>query len=34
MKVGKDADLILCTSSLIDTLNEIKAVYINGQKVA
>lgn len=34
IKVGKDADLILCTSSLIDTLNEIKAVYINGQKVA
>ncbi|EOS61033.1 hypothetical protein C815_00761 [Firmicutes bacterium M10-2] len=34
IKEGKDADLILCTSSLIDTQNEIKAVFIDGKKVA
>lgn len=34
IKEGKDADLILCTSSLIDTQNEIKAVFIDGKRVA
>lgn len=32
IKVGKDADFILCTSSLIDPQNEIKAVYIDGKR--
>ena len=32
IKVGKDADFIICTSSILDTQNEIKGVYINGKK--
>ena len=34
IKVGKDADFIICTSSILDTQNEIKDVYVNGKKVA
>ena len=32
IKPGKDADLIICTKSLIDLNNTIKNVYINGIK--
>nr|WP_305084665.1 amidohydrolase family protein [uncultured Dubosiella sp.] len=34
IRIGKDADLILCSASLLDPQNEIKAVFIDGQKVA
>ncbi len=33
IKVGKDADFIVCTSSILDTQNNIKEVYVNGKKV-
>lgn len=33
IKVGKDADLILCTSSLLDPQNEIKRVFIDGKPI-
>ena len=32
IKVGKDADFIICTKSLLDLTNTIKNVYINGIK--
>lgn len=32
IEVGKDADFIICTKSILDTQNEIKNVYVNGQK--
>ena len=32
IKVGKDADFIICTKSLIDLKNTIKNVYVNGIK--
>lgn len=32
--VGKDADFIICTKSLLDVQNKILAVYVNGQKCA
>jgi imidazolonepropionase-like amidohydrolase len=32
IKEGKDADFIICTSSILDTQNEIKEVYVNGLK--
>jgi imidazolonepropionase-like amidohydrolase len=32
IKSGKDADFIICTSSILDTQNEIKEVYVNGVK--
>ena len=32
IKVGKDAVFIICTSSILDTQNQIKEVYVNGAK--
>ena len=32
IKEGKDADFIICTKNILDTTNEIKAVYIDGKK--
>ena len=32
IRVGKDADFIICTSSILDTQNEIKEIYVNGEK--
>ena len=32
IKVGKDADFIICTKNILDTTNEIKSVYIDGKK--
>ena len=34
IKAGKDADFVVCTKNILDTQNEIKAVYINGKKEA
>ena len=34
IKEGKDADFVICTKNIIDTTNEIKAVYVDGKKAA
>ena len=34
IKVGKDADFVVCTKSILDTQNEITAVYVDGKKAA
>ncbi len=34
IKVGKDADFVVCTKNILDTQNEITAVYVNGKKAA
>ena len=34
IKVGKDADFIICTKNILDTQNEITAVYVDGKKAA
>ena len=34
IKTGKDADFIICTKSILNTMNEIKDVYVNGKKEA
>ena len=34
IKVGKDADFIICTKNILDTQNEIKSVYVDGKKAA
>ena len=34
IKEGKDADFVICTKNILDTTNEIKAVYVDGKKVA
>ena len=34
IKVGKDADFVVCTKNILDTQNEIKTVYVNGKKEA
>ena len=34
IKVGKDADFVVCTKNILDTTNEIKAVYVDGKKAA
>ena len=33
-KEGKDADFVICTKNILDTTNEIKAVYVDGKKAA
>ena len=30
---GKDADLIFCTGSILDSLTQVKRVIVNGQTV-
>ena len=32
IKMGKDADFIICTKNILDTTNEIQSVYIDGKK--
>ena len=32
IKSGKDADFVICTKNILDTTNEIKAVYVDGKK--
>ena len=34
IKVGKDADFVVCTKNILDTQNEITAVYVDGKKAA
>ena len=34
IKVGKDADFVVCTKNILDTQNEIKSVYVDGRKAA
>ena len=34
IKVGKDADFVVCTKNILDTQNEITAVYVEGKKAA
>ena len=34
IKEGKDADFVICTKNILDTTNEIKAVYVDGNKAA
>ena len=34
IKVGKDADFVICTKNILDTQNEIQSVYVDGKKVA
>ena len=34
IKVGKDADFVICTKNILDTQNEIMAVYVDGKKAA
>ena len=34
IKVGKDADFIICTKNILDTQNEIQSVYVDGKKAA
>ena len=34
IKVGKDADFVICTKNILDTQNEITAVYVDGKKAA
>ena len=32
IKVGKDADFVICTKNILDTQNEIQSVYVDGKK--
>ncbi|MGO5330253.1 amidohydrolase [Holdemanella porci] len=32
IKEGKDADFVICTKNILDTTNEIRAVYVDGKK--
>ena len=34
IKVGKDADFVVCTKNILDTQNEIKSVFVDGKKAA
>ena len=34
IKVGKDADFVICTKNILDTQNKITAVYVDGKKAA
>ena len=34
IKEGKAADFVICTKNILDTTNEIKAVYVDGKKAA
>ena len=34
IKVDKDADFVICTKNILDTQNEITAVYVDGKKAA
>ena len=34
IKEGKDADFVICTKNILDTQNEITAVYVDGKKAA
>ena len=34
IKVGKDADFVVCTNNILYTQNEIKSVYVDGKKAA
>ena len=34
IKEGKDADFVVCTKNILDTQNEITAVYVDGKKAA
>ena len=34
IKEGKGADFVICTKNILDTTNEIKAVYVDGKKAA
>ena len=34
IKEGKDADFVVCTKNILDTTNEITAVYVDGKKAA
>ena len=34
IKVGKDADFVVCTKNILNTQNEIKSVYVDGKKAA
>ena len=34
IKEGKDADFVICTKNILDTTNEIRAVYVDGKKAA
>ena len=34
IKVGKDADFVVCTKNILDTQNEIQSVYVDGKKAA
>ncbi len=34
IKVGKDADFVICTKNILDTQNEIQSVYVDGKKAA
>ena len=34
IKEGKDADFVICTKNILDTTNEIEAVYVDGKKAA
>ena len=34
IKIGKDADFVICTKNILDTQNKIKTVYVNGKKEA
>ena len=34
IKVGKDADFVVCTKNILDIQNEITAVYVDGKKAA
>ena len=34
IKVGKDADFVICTKNILDTQNEIQSVYVGGKKAA
>ena len=34
IKVGKDADFVICTKNILDTQNEITTVYVDGKKAA
>ena len=34
IKVGKDADFVICPKNILDTHNEIQSVYVDGKKAA
>ncbi len=34
IKIGKDADFVICTKNILDIQNKIKTVYVNGKKEA